>query len=207
MNKYYSLALIGCFLASICYEWVFPGWDGYYISKLLIITTLSGILWIKLSYKELALKSLAFIVFLDSVWNVSQFLMNGQYQGGLELLNALIFAPWLTYAMFRTYEPIGAVVEPNGVYWIAHKPDDKWSFFVSLFGSPVGGSSLLIDHKVYGFHKGKFEIRTLPERANIVAMECDLKKEDVIGYLTAMDGVKWGIFNNCLILRLRLWYV
>ena len=179
--------------------------EGFELSKLIIIPTLSCVLWIKLSYQELCLKSLAFIVFLDAVWNVGQFFMDGAYQGSLELVNALIFAPWLAWAMFRVYEPIGDNLEAGKVYYIAHRPDDIAGFFLSLFGSPVGGCSLLIDHKVYGYHRGEFEIRNLPDRLNIVAMDSGiLNSTELTDYLHSMDGMKWSLLNNCLTMRLKV---
>lgn len=208
MNRYLISLLIGCLLISAGYEWVAPDWNGYYLSKLIFIAALAGILWHKLPYTELLFKSVAFIVFLDAIWNVQQFLIDGIYQGPLELLNALIFVPWLAWAMLRAYEPIGDNLEPGKVYYIAHRPDDIAGFFLSLFGSPVGGVSLLIDHKVYGYHRSKFEIRNLPDRLNIVAMDSGIpNSEELMDCLHSMDEKRWSLINNCVSLRWKVSHV
>ena len=208
MNWFLISILIGCLFISVGYEWVAPDWSGYYFSKLIFIAALAGILWHKLPYTELLFKSVAFIVFLDAVWNVGQFFMDGAYQGSLELVNALIFAPWLAWAMFRAYEPIGNNLEPGKVYYIAHRPDDIIGFFLSLFGSPVGGCSLLIDHKVYGYHRSKFEIRNLPDRLNIVAMDSGISNStELMGYLHSMDERRWSLTKNCVTLRWKVRHV
>lgn len=198
MNKYFSLALIGCFLASICYEWVFPGWSGYYLSKLLIIATISGILWHKIPYSELMFKSVAFIVFLDAIWNIGQFIMNGAYQGPLELLNAVIFLPWLAYAMLRSYEVKSVVPHIDRVYMVTHSPDNFTGFILSIFKRPVGGSGIWIHGNTYSFHKGVFEVHSrVPPNAIFIETGIDTKPE-IEAYLKNKIGQHWKLWNNCL---------
>lgn len=207
MNRYLSFALLSCFLLSIIYEWFIPTWDGYYFSKLLIIGTLSGILWYKLSYAELMLKSVALIVFLDAVWNVGQFFMDGAYQGSFELLNAFIFVPWFAWALQRSYEAKSVPIVDGKVYWIAHKPDDLKSFLPSLFGGPVGGLSIYMDSMLYGYHKGVFKGRSIDlSKLNVVAIESSLMvSHELTQELSRMKGRKWSLFNNCLTMRVQLW--
>ncbi|MES0445011.1 MAG: hypothetical protein ABUJ92_00560 [Desulfobacterales bacterium] len=198
MNRYIASSLITCFLISIGYEWVYPGWDGYYLSKLLIIATLSCILWIKLPYSELVIKSLAFIVFLDAVWTIAQFLMNGEYQGSLELLNALIFLPWLAYAWLRSYEVKSDIPVAGKVFLAVHLPDDFWGFILSLKGKPVGGAGIWINGTAYSFHRGEFGAFTKQPKGAIF-IETDIKQtEGIEAYLKSKVGDRWKWHDNCL---------
>ncbi|MCK5226515.1 MAG: hypothetical protein KAQ89_07325 [Planctomycetes bacterium] len=211
------LILIGCLLVRVFYEWGYVWWmelkelpvymyDGYDLSLHLSYIAVTGILWINASYKILAFKSIAFIVFLDAVWTLGQFFMNGEYQGPLELLNALIFLPWLAWAYSRSYQLKSSPILPDRVYFISGKPKNTWSFYLSLFGEPTGSKGIYVNGRLYGYHKDVFVSRALDyERMNVLAVEIKsgTKLEE---YLRTMIGNKYSMTNNCLILRLKVWW-
>ena len=164
----------------------------------------SIVVFILVPYKNLLAKSIAFVFVLTQLWDLAAlFLPVSNY---LIVANIVIFVPWLLWAALKPYEAIGDNIEPNKVYFVAHRPDDAWGFLLSLFKSkPIGGSSVFIDHKLYGYHKGKFEIRNLPARLNIVAMDSGIENiTELTDYLRSMDGVKWSILNNCVTLRWKV---
>ena len=198
MNRYISVALIGCFLASVCYEWIMPDWNGYYLSKLLIIAALSGSLWLKLSYSELAVKSLAFIVFLDAVWNIGQWFANGAYQGSLELLNAFIFLPWLGYAWVHNLKSRDVLPMDGKLYKVTHCPTDLRGFFVALFADMFGGYGTLCNGKYYSFDHRVFTVSNeCPENAIFIESEIEVTAE-LESMLKSKVGCRWTWRENCV---------
>ena len=129
--------------------------DAYEISLLLRAILWATVIVLIIPYKHLMAKSLMFIFLLTQWWDfISYFIPLSAY---LIFANLVLFITWIMWASLRSYEPIGNIIEPDKVYFIAHKPDSITGFFMSLFRSPVGGLSYLINHKVYGFqvHAGK----------------------------------------------------
>ena len=209
MNVYIIAWVVLCLLFSVFYEWAVPGWAGFDLSKLLLISALSGALWHKLSYKELMFKSVAFLVFIDSVWNIGQWFAEGSLQGPLEFINAAIFAPWFAWALHRSYRARSVPIEEGNAYWVAHNPDNTTGFITSLFGGPVAGYSLYMEGRLYGYHRGGFKGRALSaSRLNVIAIDAHIKSPaEVRKYLNGIDGRRWSPLNNCLTLRLKVWYI
>lgn len=224
MNRIVSLTLIGCFLLSSFYEWgyewwndleslpefgiffgfTFSLWDGYDLSKLVIIVALAFSLYMMIPFTQMLYKSISVWFITDSIWNVGQWFLSGEYQEFAAIFNFALLTPWMLWAVFRDYEPVSDDINPTKVYWIASRPRRHTSFLISLWGKPYGGSSLLINNKVYGFHKGKFEEREFTDRLTIVAKESDLKiTQGLTSLLSSMEGSRWKSWNNCLTLRLR----
>lgn len=205
MNKLFSIALIACFFTSVAFSNAWVDHEGFELSKLIIIPILACILWMTTPFTKLCLKSLAFIVFLDAVWNVGQFFMDGEHQGSLELLNGLIFAPWLAWAYFRSYSLKSSAMLPDRAYFISGKPKNIGSFYLSLFGDPTGSKGVYVNGKLYGYHRGTFISRTLDaDKLNVIAIE--IKSANKIEeYLRTRIGTEYSLINNCVSLRIKVW--
>ena len=217
MNRLIAFLLIGCFSLNAFYEWLFVWWmdlpelpesmwAAYDLSKILIIILLSWVLWLTFPLSKLCMKSLSFIVFLEAVCTLVQFFYNGQYQGSLEYLKVASFSLWLLWAYFRSYQLKPSTILPNRVYFVSGKPKNIWSFYLSLFGDPTGSKGIYVNGRLYGYHQDKFVSRALDyERMNVLAVEIKsgTKLEE---YLRTMIGTEYSMTNNCLIMRLKVWW-
>lgn len=200
----YSVAILIALLAT-----AYSGdhWFIYDIAKLSLISVVSYVLWMEVSYKKMMLKSVALIVFLDSIWSFGQFFTDGSLSLWLALINALIFPPWFAWALRRSYEVNSVPIEDGKTYWVSHRPNNITGFITSLFGGPVGGYSFYMNGTLYGYHRGSFGGRRLSaSKLHVVAIESNVKEsQELTEYLSKLNGKKWSLLHNCVTLRLKIW--
>lgn len=197
-----KLALIVCFLASIVYEWFAPGWGFYYLSKLVIIAMLATCLFLALPYRDLSLKAVAFLVLIDSVWNIGQWFANGAWQGPLELLNAAIFLPWLLYAWYMRDKEVNDGLSENTLCIIGRKADSFSGFILSLFGGEYGKYAYYLGGTFYAFHRGEFKmLYSFPlDGCSVIDTGVPVTSK-IIWHFNKKVGSKWSWFNNCVTVR------
>ena len=203
-----TIFLASVFMATSAATIFSESWNIYDLCQLMTILALSWVLFSVLPYNKLLLKSVAMLYVIDSVWSLLQFYANGSLAWYLELLNIFIFIPWIIYALSRSYEARSVPILDGGVYWLANIPKNISGFIISLFGEPLGGFSLYMDGRLYGYKNGKFEARSLDaDRLNVYAIEARaMESESLRQLMQSMVGLKWGFMNNCVTLRLRVWW-
>lgn len=207
MNMILASVIALCLVLNICYEWIYPDWDGYYLFKLVFIAVLSGALFNKVSYKELMLKSVVFAVFLDAIWNIGQFFMDGAWQGPLELLNAIIFLPWLAYAIRRNYDKPQSTISQGMIYNLSHKPKNIWGFIPSIFTGRAG-YKVLCGNAVYGFSKGEYFVDAYADLSGYKVSDTGIKITPAIEhYLLSKEGSEWHWYDNCVTMQFKLKYL
>ena len=187
---------------------IFPGdfeWYAYAYGLIAQQFVISVLLYSRYSYGDLRAKTLAYMLCVFPLIEAFLLFVDDYYFEFFFSLS-IISVAWFFWAYFRSYQLKPTAILSGRAYFISGKPKNIWSFYLSLFGDPTGSKGIYINGRLYGYHNDQFECRALDvDKLNVLADEIKrgTKLEE---YLRTMIGTKYSIINNCLSLRLKVWW-
>lgn len=167
---------------------------------------ISVLLYSRYSYGDLRVKTLAYMLCIFPLIEAFLLFVDNYYFEFFCLLSTLSVL-WLLWAHYRCYLLKPTTILSGRAYFISGKPKNYGSFCLSLFSKNAAGSKgVYINGKLYGYHKDKFECRTLDvDKLNVLADEIE-GAAGLEAYLHTMVNDKYSWKNNCLTLRAKVWW-
>lgn len=174
--------------------------------------TIAALCWVccmLITYRQLAFKSIAALAacyFTADVLTWPLWMWAPSTYDITPYFTTIAAACLALWYWLRSYNWQSDTPEPGVVYLCRRRPAGPQDLLMAMLGRrPLGGISVMIDGRVWGFRHGVLQrMDGLTDPSRYVIMGTRRADSATVATLTALEGSRWTITHNCVTVLLHV---